>query len=422
MDLLKRQAFVIICVVVAGGGIALMITGVRAMPQVGKEMEKVATIHHNLSRLQPVSMDSIEAAQQRIDSVVKDHDRVFNKAGELYGYELLVPGSLPDGDSIRRAGFRKRYNEAMNKLMQSLKYGTPATVADMAMWADRIEEEQAALVEFGAGVGSAPKEIFTGPERSPAGVLTKAGVQSNRMPRAHLWAAQRIFLYAAHFNEVRGAQVASLDFWLAMKDSGVVNAPDIWDIWHAQYGYWVQKDVVDAIASVNGAAADALRKQGEHPWVGNLPVKEVISVRVSGSFVPRDGDDIFGARAGGYEEALPPGTPTTTFTGNVSDELHDVVQFTLKLIMDQRDVPALIDALTRESFHTLLRVSYEAVPLNRDMQGKIYGSEPAVNVVMDLETVLLGSVFRRWMPPVVIDEYGVTCRPEDECYSFEGEE
>ena len=92
--------------------------------------------------------------------------------------------------------------------------------------------------------------------------------------------------------------------------------------------------------------------------------------------------------------------------------------------MDQRDIPRLINELTADSFHTLLRVAYQAVPVNRDMVGKIYGSEPAVIVVMDFETVMLGEVFRPLMPPVVCEAlaeegYGITC-PEPEEDEEEG--
>ena len=56
-------------------------------------------------------------------------------------------------------------------------------------------------------------------------------------------------------------------------------------------------------------------------------------------------------------------------------------------------------------------------PLNKSLTGKVYGSEPTVNVVMDFESVLLGDVFRPLMPKAVCDKYEVKCpepKGEDE--------
>jgi len=46
------------------------------------------------------------------------------------------------------------------------------------------------------------------------------------------------------------------------------------------------------------------------------------------------------------------------------------------------------------------------------MMGKVYGGEPTVLVVMDFETVMLGSVFRPWMPTEVCDQYDWIKCPE----------
>ena len=90
------------------------------------------------------------------------------------------------------------------------------------------------------------------------------------------------------------------------------------------------------------------------------------------------------------------------------------MQFSVKLIMDQRDIPRLIDRLSKNSFHTPLRVAYRAVAPNRKMVGKIYGAEPTVNVVIDFETIMLGEVFRRLMPDEVCEYYEIRCPEREE--------
>lgn len=413
MDFLRRHAFFIVCTVAGAVGIALMVTGARAMPKVLEEMKKAEGIYRNVNSLQtrPVNMAVIDAAKRRIDSVRQDRDAVFSKARELYGYELLVPDVLPNGDSDKGREFEAKYREGMDQILSSLNYGAPATAADVSTWRERIEEEDLARKEYGLDPGtSLPLPTPVGPPQTPAGVLTAAGAQQDSAARAHMAAAQRIYCYANHFANVRHSQKSpGLDFWPAMKDTGTVDAPDLWDVWHAQLGYWIQKDVLEAIAALNNEAAETVRKQDEAPWVGNMPVKELISIRLSDGFVPREGEQVFGPQPGGFEEALPPSSPETVFTHSTSTGLFDVIQFSVKLIMDQRDILRLVDHMCKDSFHTLLRVSYVAVPPNRKAVGKIYGSEPTVNVLLDFETILLGEVFRPLMPPSVCEFYEIAC-------------
>jgi len=413
MDFLRRHAFFIVCGVVALIGIALIVTGARAMPSVLEEMNNVESTHRSLNSLQSqtVNMAKIDAAKQRIELVLNDRDKVANKAKELYGYEPLVPGALPDGDALKRNDFKAKYTTEMEELLASLNYGCPATPADVAMWRDIIEDEQAAQRERGMDRGATQSPPPpSGPSHTPAGVLTKTGVREDPAARAHMAAAQKIHCYARHFDDERPPnQVASLDFWPTMKDTGIVDAPDVEDVWYAQIGHWIQMDVVSAIVALNSEAAQEARKRGEDPWVGVMPVKEVIAIRLSDGYVPRDGEEIFGNQPGGYTAALPPGTPETVFTHSGSNEMYEVVQYSVKLVMDQRDIPLLIDRLCKNSFHTLLRVSYEAMPPNRDMVGKIYGSEPVVNVLMDFETIMLGGVFRPLIPTLVCEEYEINC-------------
>ncbi len=413
MDFLRQHAFFIVCALAGAVGIALMVTGARAMPKVLEEMKKAERIYQSVNNLQtkPVNREVIDAARRRIDLLKQDRDAVFGKAKELYGYEQLVPDVLPDGDSDKRREFQTKYRMEMDQLLSSLNYGTPATAADASVWRERIEEENAARREYGLDPGaSQPVTAPTGPPQTRAGVLTASGAQQDSAARAHMAAAQRIYCYANHFDQVRElVQSPGLDFSDAMKDTGTVDAPDLWDVWHAQVGYWIQKDILEAIAALNNDVAETLRKQGEAPWVGVLPVKELISIKLTDGFILPDGEEVFGPQPGGFEASLPPSTPQTVFTHSASTGLFDVTQFSVKLIMDQRDILLLVDRICKDSLHTLLRVSYVSVPPNRKAVGKIYGSEPTVNVLLDFETILLGEVFRPLMPPSVCEFYEIAC-------------
>lgn len=430
MGFLKRHMFIIVCGAVSVAGIALAATGISAMPEVMDRMSEVKRLYTDLNGLQsrPVNQRNIEAEQERIDLVLKDRDRVFAKARELYNHEPLVPEALPDGDDAAGRRFRKTYKAALDKLYESLTAGQPATRAEISEAQAKIEDERARAKRAQAE-GETPDQGKQGPPRTAAGVLTKSGARSDAVARANMAAAQTIYCYANAYepkdtssDRGRGRgqpKVAALDYDpLLMAGLNTVDAPLPEDVWRAQVGYWIQKDVVEAINAINNEAGKELSDQGERPWVGVLPVKDVISIRVSQDYVLPSEEEFGAADAGGYTEAFPPGTAASVFTRTASNEIYDVRQFSVKLIMDQRDILRLVDKLTANKFHTLLRTAYVVVPPNRDMHGKIYGPEPVVNVVLDFETILLGDVFRPMMPTVVCERlaaegYGLVC-PERE--------
>ncbi|MFQ5589781.1 MAG: hypothetical protein ACE5HE_01330 [Phycisphaerae bacterium] len=414
MEFLRRHAFYIICVLAGGGGIALAVTGLLAMPKVEDELQKAKRVYDQLDSLKsnPVNQLRIDAEAARIESTLEDRRQVFARAVEIYQYKPLVPEAFPDGDADARRRFRAEYEKSMVALFDSLGAGSTATEAEISLMRDKIENEAAA-----GGVTSRGQR-FAGAPFTPAAVLTEAGCRTDPVARANIAAAQRYYCYAVHFRQAKPPRsVSSLEFDPMMVDSGTMEAPTPGEAWRAQVSYWIQKDVVDAIVAVNREAADAASKDGQPVWVGIMPVKDVISIRVSDYVVPDD-DEYAGALPGDATEALPCGTPNTVFTHSATGEDYDVRQFTAKLVMDQRDIPRLVDRISKNSFHTLLRVAFKTVPPNKGMHGKIYGTEPTVNVVMDFETHMLAEVFRPMMPQEVCDSYdAIDCEPyrdEDE--------
>jgi len=419
VDLIRRNIFMIACVLVAAGGIALGVTGMRAMPEVKTEMEKSSSVFNSLNGLssQPVNRARIDEETQRIEQARRDHERIIERARALYGWEPLVPGVFPEGTESGRLEFKAKYGDAMRALLASLTAGQPAGDVDIRNMRDRIAAEEAALREHETNPLIPKPEMYTGPERNAAEVLTKAGAQKDAVARAHLQAAQRIYCYATGFvtENANAGIYPSLEFDPILANVETLDPPYPDEVWNAQLGYWIQKDVVDAIVALNEEAAEQASARGDYGWVGNMPVKEVISVRVQKTFIPPSGNPVYGAPAGGYDAALPPGNAETVFTHLGSGESFDVVQFSAKLVMDARDVLRFTEKLCNNRFYVPLRIAYAAAPINKTMVGKIYGPEPAVIVTMDFEIPLLGEVFRRWMPSFVREQSGVLCRTQDEC-------
>jgi len=158
--------------------------------------------------------------------------------------------------------------------------------------------------------------------------------------------------------------------------------------------------------------------------VGTLAIKELVSVRVSDIYIPPFGEGtiVEGAAPGGRQAAMPPMSAENVFTHDGRSETYEVVQFSVKMVMDQRDIPHFIERLTSNRFHTLLRIAYKQVLPNKNMVGKIYGSDPVVSVVMDFESVMLGEIFRKWMPPEICEQYEIACpEPEEDAGEEEGD-
>lgn len=417
MDFLRRNMFYLICGVVAAGAGALGFTGLSGMPEVRKELSIVAGIYENLDRVKSVNQDRLDAEQERIDTLMEDRNTVFARAEKTYGYEPLIKDVFPSGDTRLRLAFREAYGPAMDALLRTLNYGGTATAQDISIWRDRIADEVAQQKDRGLDAGVATTQVApTGPARTAAGVLTQAGARTDPTPRAHMAAAQRAYCYAIHFNDPRKSKISSLDVDEHLLNLGNLDAPFLADLWQAQLGYWIQKDVIEAIVAVNSEAADQARKEGRNAWIGIMPVKELVSIRLFQGYVSPDSGSDSPLEANGSNETYPTGSSDFVFTQSASADWFEVVQFSVKLVMDQRDILRFVDQLCKESLHTLDRIAYEAVRINRTMVGKIYGSEPTVTVVMDFETIMLGEIFRPLMPTAYCDEFDIICpeRPEEE--------
>ena len=435
MDFLKRQLFFIICGVVAVLGIVLGVLGLRGMPAVMAEMQGAESLYRNLTSLRsdPVSKEHITFEEQRIESIVNDLDRISAKARELGKYEQLVDGMFPRCDLEQENRFREQYVIKIEELLNSLNNGRPAREArpateyDIDFMRDEIakEERKMNMDRYLADDASALPVDEEGPYFTPGMVLTKSGALKDPVARAHMSVAQSLLCYVNLPEErikkgVEGEIAPAIEPVDEVPLSGQLgDRPSTAVLWHAQVSLWLQTDVVEAINRVNRKAAaeyeESIRDQprAQPAWVGVMPVKDVISIRVSDYVVdPESTYSNYGMPEGDFE-ALPLGSGEV-FTGSICNDMYDVVQFTVKVVMDQRDIPLLIQEICRDRFHTPLRVSYKVVPPNHRMYGKIYGSEPVVSVVLDFETIMLGEIYRPMMPVAVLEELGYEVPTEGE--------
>ncbi len=400
MDFLKRQLFMIICVVVSAGSIALGVVGVTSMSAVKEQMRAAADRASRLDRVRGpggimINGESIRAQRQRIEASTGQYQRVLEWAYGRNRMEPLLPDCFPDPNLDRQLAFREAYFARFGQLLDKLHAGTVATPDEIAMAKEQMAEEAKAQLLFGVDKREAAKSgESTGgdanqPIQEPSGLLTDYGASQIPEARATLIKARKMLCYATE---------GSLEI---LRGVGNGVAPHPADMWDAQLSLWIQESVVDALARINERTAAAIRQQNETPWVAQMPVKELISIRSGNGYLTTATEPRAPSEPTGDAPAKPPESFAEVFTHTVSNDLYDTVQFTVKMVVDARTLPAIVEEICKDNFHTLLRMSYEDVSTNQalfTMTDRIYGSHPTIRVVMDFETVFFGEPYRSLMP------------------------
>jgi hypothetical protein len=416
MDMLKRRLFLIVCALVAAGSVALGVVGLNSMSAVTDELGKVtrlATDLQNESR-KPVNDEFIKAEQKRIERITAQHEAVLAWAQERNRAEPLVPEVFPDPSPDQKLAFREAYAARLNELLVLLHAGTVASAQDEADAAEQIREEQNLESRFSMNLGptdatgEGAEQEQERPTAYPSGLLTDYGARRKAVARANIAKAHRVRCYA---------DLRSLEVFSKIENPGQGQYyPDVLDMWEAQVSLWIQEGVISSLARVNDQAVRALEEKGESAWVGVMPIKALISIRTSPyikeDYAPQKRPDIFD-----WNAVVPPEAADSVFTHSVSNELFEVVQFTINIVADARAIPAIIDEICQDNFHTLLQIVYDDTskdPRTWAMDGQIYGSDPTIKVVMDFETFFFGDIYRDWMPDWFREDLGLPEREEEE--------
>lgn len=407
MDFLRRQLFQIVCSVFAVAGIAMTVLGIMSMGEVKKEMGKFITTAKSLGQAARapsgsetvINSKAIAIQENKIADIDRNLDEILERAFALTQWSPLVPGAFPEPESrVPKTMFKAAYPLAFDALLKLLHAGTGPTDEEVSAVLVLIENErEVPQIQADSNGLSAPKDSST-PKKyySEAGVPLEAVARTNPRIRASIANAHRLHCYAT---------LDAFDIHSKITDPTIL-VPDVADMWDAQTSLWIQQDVVESLARTNDAAAAEIEAADGQAWVGVLPVKELISIRTS--WYVREGDPGGESEPGGAAPALPLESPELSFTHRAtSEDTYEVIHFSVKLVADVRDLPAIIGEICRDRFHTVLRVSYEAEPPNFDMNQKIYGSEPVVNVIIDFETVMFGDLYRHLMPDLILDYLGL---------------
>ncbi len=419
MDFIKKNVFLLACALAGIGSVAGMFWGMSRMSVVRDEMQQVTQLNGQLAGLTKgaTNAQAVRYQEQRYEKVLDNYDRVMAHFRNRNDRAPLMPNIFPEpppGPDAKKLLYEylAKYREGMEGLLKTLKAVQPPTRQEIENTTDYLKRKAMESSQFGdPTTGGTPvlpgavtlpaaESALLPKEEGPAGAMAywQALTERAKIDPLMLTSIDKARSKYCYANLDAGG---SFDLHPIFQQQGDL-APGMREIWQAQLLYWMQKDIVDALAAVNNAAARKL----DHPWVGNLPVKDVLSIRVS----PYIYEDTAGDRRESGD--LPLLDPTATWKGRFANKLFDVINIRMRLAVDVRDLPVVLDALCHDRYAMITNLQYEAVKPELTPTTKVYGAEPVVVATVDLQTYLFWKSFVPLMPPVIREELGVEAQYE----------
>ncbi|MGE0480478.1 MAG: hypothetical protein AB7Q17_08395 [Phycisphaerae bacterium] len=410
----------------ACGVLALAFLGVAAVgmmrSQVQEAMNKRVQSAGEIQSLasKPQNEETIAAEKRRGELFQQEFEKTLEEANRINRRQPLMGGVFPKPASdATKFEFRDAYIAALRKLPPRLVAGDLPSAAEVAEEqqnvADLLQLEAESKAAAGEGDDKpAAAPAAPAPLAPPSAILSPAGMgvrgvgggarsggyspgMMTGIPTSLEGEPKYNATYRAYVSKARSIRVYANEasFHISPIVEGPA-APDVESMWAAQVSYWVQQDIVEAIAKLNAAAAEKLGDADV--YVEHVPVKRIDRLRVLG-YVTKEGFLPFPAMndAGQSTEVR------QSFTGRTSDEQFDVVRLTLTVVVDQRDLLKLIDQIGKQNFYHCTHVDYSTVAPE---PGYMYGTAPVVRATLDFEGYLARKAYTELMPPDVLVKLG----------------
>ena len=184
------------------------------------------------------------------------------------------------------------------------------------------------------------------------------------------------------------------------------------DLFEWQWQYWIVQDILLALHDANKDSSSVL----------DAPAKRLVSIEVfadtrhvasssggggMGMGVPgRRSSDKGSAKTKAKTPAVDPAKEVAlnfagSFTGRSTNPLYDVRWIDLVIVVDTARMPEVFDALAQRNFITITKAAVQPVdPFTALKYGYFYGTAPASQVTLEIETIW----FRQWTAQFMPDE------------------
>ena len=404
MKWIKTHLTIVICGAVSIASIALIALGI-VMSTVQETMARDASIIQSLQSARPVNERVIQDELKIFEAnekQIKSRNEELAKGG---GYQPLLQDVFPELKPANRGAqfrFKPLLLEAQQRMVAELHAKQAPTPREVAIEAE-LMKNQKARVERAESLGASAVPVPGTPAGSFGAVSGGTFASSSDAARRATMTPEEL---AEQYADVRlairrareiycyvGPNEDTFGSWSAVTASA---NPSVDDMWYAQMGLWIQQDVVKALASLNNRIADALKARQQDPWVGNLPIKRLERITIYGYSVGNQGDALRPATP------KPDGAPPSFAQQSCTDTV-DVIDFNVKLVVEARMLPSVIDELCKAGFFTPILVNYTLEPANLSWAGYIYGSAPSLDVSIDIQGSFLRAKYGEWMPKSVIE-------------------
>ncbi|MCK6455490.1 MAG: hypothetical protein L6Q92_03015 [Phycisphaerae bacterium] len=400
MDFLKQHWRKIVFGLVCAASLGLGAWGVLAGDSIRERMQIPEQLRSKLAsfaatgvnpRMIAARKDELKKVQESLEAAIKlGRDlQVYNAfyeqrtptGVERKKREPLLTGVLPTLERPSRAfEFKTAYVDEFAKLTDRLHAKEPPDRAD-------FEAKKRELAARGEGQKRQAAE--------PWSLLETGGGMESLMARGSRQKLNRVDVLRNHPEVLASLERAKTAWMYVDRDSlgihQLVNSESpasVDQIWQAQMSLWIQQDIVTAIARVNDAAVEELRKnqQADRVWVAYLPIKHLVRLSIHNRLGRGGGSNTLGAQW------------SDSFTGRRNNASFFVVPLQMRIVLDARAIPRLLDALARVNFYTPINMTYERVDPNFAQIGYVYGSQPVVALTLDLEGYYFRDVFDPWIP------------------------
>lgn len=363
-----------------------------------------------------ISQQVIERMRGIYDRMRQELEKVFERAENINrpDREMLVAGLFPDADRTADLPITARfaYRQQVPRILQEpegqgggarLDAGEPPTAQSVER---QIAEDVREFIRQYQGQQTGEDVSLTSNQRSQ--LEQEIRDRTMQMIRDR---AESIHLYAETDPDAEA-------FPFVMRSSLVNPAPGAGSpspalLWEAQLELWIMRDIARAIARVN----EVDNPQAD---VTSAPVKRLLRVEVLPGYVGihtkgglAEGFEGRSGRTTGEGGALYPypAHPTLdnpdqlldaafhyTPTGRVSNALYDVRHAQLRAVVDVRQLPELLDAISHANFMTVLRVEVADVNEFEALRDRyFYGTGDCVEVTLLIESIWL----RSWTEPLM---------------------
>jgi len=338
----------------------------------------------------------------------------------------LFPRPKPEEHQVLPKRFHDKLMAAYDALVKKINAGTPPAIEELT-----VQLERAASNFRINDLRKGEAEPLTAEEDQ----RLKQELSMVRLAQ-YVQAAEKISLYCS-------TDVLSVPAW----PQGPI--PPLAELFQWQWQFWINQDLLEALASANAGS----------PSVAQGPVKRIVWISApadagggrSGSTGGMGGGSEGGAEGGSEGAAIGARRPRSgrgfggdggdgsapadgqdqplgkvavnwstaiaedysiSFTGRKSNEIYDVKFVELRIVVESESIPAVLDALARRNFITVLDLTMTPVDnFAAAREGYYYGDVPCSELRLVLETVWLREWTGDFMPADLRDALGIRSVP-----------